>query len=222
MKNSFESQKNKFLDFYNKVKEGHHLSQRQHNGHGLDHDVTVGQLVLAISPDNRTADKAWCAAMLHSTDRIVENGAVKDHMKECLQYLPVDFFTKEEVVEILEAALRHGELSQNDQSLTQQVLMDADRLANLMPAVIIRSGQFRPSIPAFEFEYLDGKPNPASTYREPKSILDDLRISITEYLPQFRVSMAIELAHRYARQLEAHIQSVEESNKELSLSNINL
>ncbi|MDZ4240741.1 MAG: HD domain-containing protein, partial [Patescibacteria group bacterium] len=212
VKNSFEDLRKKFREFYVVVRDGHEQSKRAHRGHGLDHDVTVAQIAVMIAPDERTAEKAWCAAMLHSTDRLVEKGNKEKeeaHMRANLKSLPERYFTSEEKEEIFLSAYRHEELNQDDQSVTQHVLMDADRLANLMPAVIIRAGQLLSDIPALELEYLEGKRNPKTTYHEPKSVLDDLRNNVAEYTPKLRMPKAKELAMKYVKRLDYFIKSLE-------------
>jgi HD superfamily phosphodiesterase len=221
----FIAYRNRFMSLYTEVKMSHLSSPRAHHGHGLDHDVTVAMLAVNIAPDSRTADKAFVAALLHSTDRLmVESNkmAEETHMRVCLSCLPDGTFSMDEIKEIVQAALRHSELNRDDQSLTQQVLMDADRLANMMPSVIIRSGQFRPEIPPFEFRYLNWKINPDSTYRDPKSVLDDLRITLREYMPQFRIEKAKLIAARYAAFLVSFIMAVEDTNGDLGLVGIEL
>jgi hypothetical protein len=189
----------------------------------LDHDVTVAMLAVRIAPDERTADKAWAAAMLHSIDRLIPKGDDPRSLTwSCGAELPSGFFSTSEVAEICEAACRHGEMNQPDQSVTQQVLQDADRLANLQLTVVIRSGQFQPEIPAFEFEFLSGKRNPASTYYEPRNILDDFRTMLIDYPPSLRTPAGKELGARYARDLQDFISKVEASYEELDLRGITL
>jgi hypothetical protein len=221
---SFSQLRETFKDFYESVKHDHQSNDQSHRGHGLDHDVVVAAQVLLIAPDERTSIKAWCAAMLHSTDRMYGDDDAKTRavMVEHSSHLPHNFFTKEEVEEIIEAALRHSELNQPDHSLTQQVLMDADRLANLMLTVTIRGGQFRPNIPAVEFEYLEGSQNPESTYRIPRSVLDNVRASIEAYIPQLRIPRAIELGHEYATTLQNFISTAEKQYRDIGLSGMSL
>lgn len=214
-----------FVGFYGAVKEFHKTAPRPHRGHGLDHDVTVAQLAVQIAPDERTGEKTWCAGMLHSVDRMVERGniaLVEQSIRDILTYLPNDYFNSDETEEICQAALRHDELNQDDQFVVQQVLMDADRLANLMPAVVVRAGQFLPEIPAFEFEYLDGKRNPAGDYYHPRSVIDSLRNNIEEYMPRLRILGAKELAEIYVMELTEFIVSLEASYKKLGLAGISL
>lgn len=219
---TFNEIRNHFLDFYNEVKNGHiHTSSLSHQGHGLDHDITVSMLAVRIAPDSRLGEKAWCASMLHSVDRVVEAKMVESVMNEYAKHLH-PFFSQREIEEIVEAALRHGELNQPDQNEIQVVLMDADRLANMQSAVIIRGGQFRSTLPVFEFGYLEGKVNPVSTYENPQSILDNLRLIISQYVPQLRLPKAKTLGAFYANRLTAYVESIEQDYKDLNLVNIDL
>lgn len=222
---TFEEYQKLFGNFYNAVKIFHKKSEGPHRGHGLDHDVTVAQIASYIAPDSWTAKKSWCSGMLHSIDHMVERGntaLVEQRTRDLLRYLPDDVFKTGDLEEICQAAVRHSELNRDDQSVVQQVLMDADRLANLMPAVVIRAGQFLSGIPAFEFEYLEGIRNPVSNYRHPQSVLDNLRTLAIEYVPQFRIPKAKDLADIYATELEEFILSVETSYKKLGLVGISL
>ena len=221
-KQLFETYRNRFAALYQAVLEGHKNAERPHRGHGLDHDVTVAQLAATIAPDERTGEKAWVAALLHSTDRTVEKGnttKVESFIGVYLKELPEGYFSNTEVEEIFVAVMRHTELNQGDQSLTQQVLMDADRLANLQAAVIIRAGQFQPTIPALELQYLDSI-NPQSTYHEPKSVIDDLRANIREYIPKLRLPQAISLGTKLGSRLQAYIDMVQDDYRSIGLDGV--
>ena len=219
---TFNEIRNQFFDFYNEVKAGHmNTTSQYHRGHGLDHDITVSMLAVHIAPTVHIGEKAWCAGMLHSVDRVVEADKVKETMYAYTRHLQ-PFFSQHEIDEIVEAAFHHSELNQADQNETQTVLMDADRLANMQSAVIIRGGQFRNTLPVFEFSYLEGKINPSSTYENPQSILDNLRLIISQYIPQLRLPKAQTLGSLYATRLTTYIQSIEQDYKELNLVNIEL
>lgn len=166
---TFDQYRKLFPDFYAAVKTGHENAPVKNGAHGLDHDVTVAMLAVRIAPNKRTADKVFCAALLHSTDRQfgrwstpgqkrdIDNAVVVT-MRCHLKYLPENFFSDDEVEEIFQAALRHAELNQYDQSMTQQVLMDADRLANLQMAVVLRAAAHQHHRPALELQWLGSVP----------------------------------------------------------------
>lgn len=223
----FNELREKHKAFYEAVKKWHSESPCPHRGHGLDHDVTVGQISLIIAPDETTGELAWIASLLHSVDRTVEKGAKedsKDKVVELMSHLSEISFLDWDT--ILKSVLHHSELNNDKQPLVQQVLMDADRLANLMALVVIRAGQMRYDIPAIEFEYVNW-PNPASTYLKPLSIMDCQRSLLSTlgaghvgYIEQLRLPKAKELGQKYHAQLLSFIKIIQEQHDELGLSGI--
>ncbi|MCF7843469.1 HD domain-containing protein [Candidatus Gracilibacteria bacterium] len=217
---TFDDFRSYFFDFYTSIKKGHEKTKmRDHLGHGLDHDLTVAMLAVFIAKNRTLAKKAWCAAMLHSVDRTVKENDVLHTMKEHSKHLS-HAFSKEEINEIIEAALRHSERNKDNQSDVQITVMDADRLANLQSAVIIRSGQYRYMSPVFNFSYLSGKANPSSTYENPETVIDGLRIVVRNYIPQLRLPKAKKLGKIYASRLSMYIKSIEEDYELIGLKNI--
>lgn len=108
------------------------------------------------------------------------------------------------------------------------VLMDADRLANLMALVAIRAGQLMSDMPAIEFEWINS-PNPDSTYRSTKSVLDSQRANLSMlgaghvgYIEQLRLPKAIVLGRKYHAALLRYIRLIQRQHDELGLSGIKL
>jgi hypothetical protein len=222
---SFETYRNQFSDFYAAVKEIHDKAERPHRGHGLDHDVTVAQMTQLLVEPGHFAEMAWCAAMLHSVDRTLlrdkRQFARAEHIiRVTLEKLPHKHFTPGEQFLIFEAAVRHGEKNQDDQSSLQQILMDADRLTNLQMLVIIRSGQFCADIPAVELEYI-GMFNPKTQYDSPMNALDDLRHCL-EWRDWFRVPKAKEMGNQLCDELARYIARCEETYHVLGLAGVKL
>jgi hypothetical protein len=205
----------RFPALYEHIKRLHAESTTGEYGHGLDHDVLVAEFAAYICPDPAYTDMVWVSGILHSLDRVVGDEAAPQAIRDALEIVRTDF-TEEQRAEILEAVLRHSELNRDDQSFTQIVLMDADRLANLQMATPIRAGQFRPSIPPLETEYLDTM-NPASTYREPKSILDDLR-HVLQWVDWLRTPRGKELGQEAGKDIRLYLELVTKSYKLLGLS----
>jgi hypothetical protein len=193
-----------------------------HPGHTEIHDASVIALCGKIAPDNRTALKAQVAAALHTFDHLEKKELVKALMEKALLLVPKGFFTQKELDEILTAALRHKELNKDDgsQSLTQQVLMDADRLANLMLVTYLNLARCPTNRPTLELEHLR-KNNPATTYRDPKSVLDEARTHYA-YLPMFRMEKAKLLASEYAAEFERLEIALVYQFKELMLDDVKL
>lgn len=217
---AFEEYRERFLGLYEAIKQLHANSPRPHRGHGLDHDVTVATLGVRISPDPRTAEKAFCAGMIHSIDLIVEEGTVESTMRSCLSRLPEGSFTTEEAEEIFLSAFRH-ETPREDDSLVQQVLMDADRLANVMLSVALRAAQWLNDKPVIEFEYLDGERNPETTWGAPRSVLDGVRAAY-QMLHPMRTRKGKILAEEYVGQLSAFVAGLEWQYRALELVNVEL
>ena len=88
---TFEEYRETFREFYELIAKSHRESQRPHRGHGLDHDVTVAQIAAQIAPNAQIAEKAWCAGMPHSIDRMIERGntvLVEETIRNILSFLP--------------------------------------------------------------------------------------------------------------------------------------
>lgn len=204
----------RFSELYAFIKQLHATRAKGEQGHGLDHDVLVAEFARHICPDEALLDKVWVAGMLHSIDRMVDESEVERITREAL--LLVGQFTDAEREEVFQAVLRHSERNQDDQSRTQMVLMDADRLANLQVVIAIRAAQFRPNIPPLEIEYLD-EPNPASTYRDPKSILDDMRHCL-EWVGWLRTPKAKVLGEGLKKDIQGYIEKIKEPYELLGLA----
>ncbi len=227
---TFDEMRGRFSVLYEAVKKSHTRSRRMHQGHGLDHDVTVAMLGVKIAPDLRTGDLAFIAGLLHSSDRTIRRpsrGTLSNYLINQFQYLPPEI-QAEEWRQIYVAVMNHSEINNDGQTLTQQTLMDADRLANLMGLVLFRIGQFWPAIPTIEFEHVD-KPNPASTYQAPCSTMDMLRAMMSQlggnnvgYIEQLRLPKAIELGELYSKRLNLLLDMIKDDHHSLGLAGIKL
>lgn len=216
---TFEEYRNLFPDLYNEVKRIHGESARPHRGHGFaDHNLPVALMATRIAPDLRTADKAYVAGMLHSLDRWVEKGQMGfvTSIYRCLELLPTGYFTSQETEEILDAIVKHDRKNEDDDSLTLQVLKDADRLINLEPVHIIRAAQWYHEIPAIEIEHL-GELNPASVWGKACNVIDNLRFTL-EWISWLRIPKAKERGEELRTELEAFIVSCERIYHELGLA----
>lgn len=221
--NSFLEFREKYPDFYGAVKslrENPPSPGPCYNGHRFEHDAIVAAQVFRIASDDRTAEKAAVAAMLHSFDHCVRREHVREAMVDAALRLPEGAFTTDELDEIVFAALHHKELNADNQSLTQQVLMDADRLANMMAVLWINLGKCVPDIPTVDLEHIV-ELDPETTYREPKNNLDNMKTHFW-YLPMFRLPKAIEISKVYAARMEAFLLAVETEFKELGLVGVKL
>ncbi len=175
-----------------------------HRGHGPDHDMLVAGYTLMIAgDDHRLAEMAWVAAHLHSFDRFLGNDAEKmiDEILTLVEmrdvgigqpgwYEFIEGFKEVEILEIKLAVMRHDKPNADDDNSVQIILQDADRLANVMPLVIARSGQFQPDLPVVELGYTGLDKHPETTYKSPRSIHDDL-LGCLEWHPDSGTRFAI-------------------------------
>lgn len=224
-KEKFEQYRERFRDLYDAIKRmraSTGLWHPCHRGHDMTHDITVAQFVIMISPDERTAEKAFCAALLHSMDYLIaRDESVGERIRMTFSsHGPHSYFSLVEYEEIIEAAIRHKELNRDDQSLTQQVLMDADRLAGMMLTTVISLAKCAPELPAFEFEYL-GEMSPATTYKKPASTLDNTRTHFW-YMPMFRLPKAKEIATDLQAQLRAQCDAIKAQYEQIGLAGIKI
>lgn len=214
---TFEEYRNLFPDLHDEVKRIHNESVRPHRGHGFaDHNLPVALMAAMIAPDLRTADKAYAAGMLHSIDRWVEKAAFEPTVRRCLKLLSKDYFTSQEMEEILDAVVKHDKKNEDDDSMTLQVLKDADRLINLEPVHIIRAAQWYHEVPAIEIDHL-GRLNPASKWGKACNVVDNLRFTL-EWIPWLRLPKAKARGEELRVEIEAFIASCERVYHELGLA----
>jgi hypothetical protein len=215
----FKEYRTRFKRLYAKVKALHQESSGAHRGHGLDHDVAVAQMAALIAPDPRTGDKAWVAGLIHSTDHLVDKVILESTLRDLVKRVD-GYFTLAEREEIFVAAFKHWRLNEDDDSLTLQVLKDADRLVNLNVLTAIRGGQFLPNIPAIEINQL-GRLNPKSTYSEPASVLDNVRY-VHAFVQMSRTEKAKKMGEELGRKLEQFIKDAEQMYYDLDLAGVEL
>jgi hypothetical protein len=187
-----------FFDYVTMIRQ----TGAQHRGHGLlDHDLLVAQYCLLIAPDEGTGELAWLAAILHSFDRAFGPRCGAE-LKKAVAFLEGEV-GNDEIELILGAVRKHSGKNGHEDDLVLMTLQDADRLANIGPTWIIRMGQHWADLPAMEIEHLQEK-NPASTYKQPSSCLDQLRHVLEDWpdadtCPGFgmRLPKAKELSRKY-------------------------
>lgn len=192
--------KKKYPNFYDAFVNTHRYladNGQGHRGHGPDHDLMVAGYCLLITDNGRVGEKAWIAALLHSFDRFFGD-EVEEKITEMLQFLPENEFSPEELAEIREAIHRHNQPNATDDGPVQVVLQDADRLANVGPMVIYRSGQFHSVIPAIEIGFTPWKKNPASTLRKPRSGYDNM-LNVLEWEADPRFGLRLEKSKRIGK-----------------------
>lgn len=174
----FRKYRRRFIEVYNLREKLHHeLLEEKVNqrGHGFfDHDLPVMQTCLLVHTDEHEMLKAWFAAMLHSLDRFLTKEKEDEMIEHFICQVPAGEFSANDFDDIRMAIKYHDGPNHEDDCLTKKILQDSDRAANAMSILIPRAGQFLPTIPVIEFGYLGLLTHPESTYRNPRSVHDNL------------------------------------------------
>jgi hypothetical protein len=192
------------------------LKSAWQRGHGIEHDIEVTCLAFTINPHPVLDFMVFVAAMLHSTDHAVLNEEDSSFTKELklstslrskLELIKLrKEFTETDREIIFNAVMQHGLKTPAKMTMLLQILREADMLANMGLTCVIRGGQFRPDLPAFEVPYIDFN-NPASTYSNPCSVLDAVRNTLG-YEAQIKLPKAIPIAKERADALRVYIETV--------------
>ena len=161
-----------------------HRELKMQGGHDICHAMRVGETARMIAlnqwQDEHVAELAGLAGLCHNADRLEQkrlNIGRREVPHEAVEklissWLAGIYLGKEREGLILQAVLRHDGRNDIDDSPVQIALMDADRVVNLAPDVIIRAGQFLPDLPAVD--YVNWLSDPEATYKEPRTVLRDI------------------------------------------------
>lgn len=233
--NTFIFLKEKCGRFYREFWQAHQQAIEKSvltHGHGPEHDLTVAKWCLELTDDQDARELAWVAALVHSIDRLLPQSFPKEIMKSIvdrqLSYLPENYFTEHERDVICRAVRHHDEKNKPDDSDVLIVLKDADRLANLAPEIIMRAGQFAPTVPSFNLKNIDS-PDPTGSFGNLKTALDDLYYVLEWVMGEkfwlqpknqwleyskanhwFRTKYAYLIAWEYAQFILRYIEKIEE------------
>ena len=92
-----------------------------------------------------------------------------------------DCFSDRGIERVVNAVLGHDGKNEEGDDIVLKALMDADRLVNGEPDLVMRSGQFLSDLPAVDPIYLDK--DPSASYRDPRSVLRDVMETIVWFTP---------------------------------------
>lgn len=202
----------KFSKLTDKILADHVAKGAIGGGHDFLHALMVAQYAKIIAENEQTGTIAWVAGLCHNTDRLFP-GEVEVRLDSYLKN--GTNFSSGVRKSIIEAILGHSKRnSPNDSELTI-ILMDADRLANIGPNILIRSGQFYHQLPAYDPRYIV-KPNPKATYKKPLTSLDDIKFCL-EWEEWLRMPKAKKLAKPYFKLLRTVIKTFEYQLEEVNL-----
>ncbi len=200
--------------FYEEVKRLHTQSpSKRQRGHGMEHNVHVALHALDIMQSDyagqeRLEKLVFLAAIAHSLDRLFERGADNSFANLVHNCLELTDLNESDKSVVLESVLDHEKKNDEGRIDTRVtvILKDADRVANMGAALAIRSGQFRPDIPPYEMAHLRTS-NPASTYRDPSSVFEDLR-GCFEWIDWMRTERGYALIVQKAANLRKYLETV--------------
>ncbi|PIR94643.1 hypothetical protein COT97_00060 [Candidatus Falkowbacteria bacterium CG10_big_fil_rev_8_21_14_0_10_39_11] len=183
----------KYASLINKVRFDHVRQGFAGGHHDFLHAFMVAEYALMIAESDEVGVLAWIAGICHNTDHLFPAEIV--HHKVSAYIAGWTALDKVNAQLVINAVMQHSKLNDpNDDSVTV-TLKDADRLANLGPNVIIRSGQHFNELPAFNPLFIS-EFDPTATYRNPKSVLRDV-LSSLEWEDWIRLPKARELARPY-------------------------
>jgi hypothetical protein len=225
-----------YPDLAKTVKKAHEDVGLNGGGHDFDHALRVAQMALLLAWETGFQPYAFKAAgvagLLHNNDRILERKLqLKSHNVSDVDDEAVRSMTEEMLLEntdlreyqrrlIIEAVINHGSKpNQPNDHLITVALTDADRLINMEPDVIIRSGQHHADIPALDPVYMEA--TPGANYRDPKTVLWDIANCISwanECGPYvLRLPKARELGRQRADYLIGFIETLKRQRYDLGL-----
>ena len=176
-----------FPELYRVVKEKHERVGLTGDGHNFWHAVRVAQCALDIAETPEVGRLAAAAGLCYNAGRILNkefvvgdfptprDSIISKRVENCLRQ--ESRLAGQEYSVIVEAVLLHNR--QNWEQAGKPVaitLADADRIVNLEADVVIRNGQFHHSLPAVDpVHFLS---DPAASYRDPRSVLFDISLSL--------------------------------------------
>ena len=189
-------------------------------GHDFRHVVAVAVATQTISegmPDD-VRRTALIAAVLHNTDRLYGRDAVDGKLRDYLNGISL---STDEQERIIFAVLQHSKPNDDNDPAELIILKDADRVACLMPSVIIRSGQFLWPLPDLDYRHVLEK-SPGSTFQQPFSVLDNLHELldwVDESNPKFviRTPKALQIAAQGARFLRSMFAAQQKMQTDIGL-----
>ena len=162
--------------------------------HDWLHAFRVGDMAYRIGIDqygDRTiARTAGAAGLCHNADRILQKKLelgrrdvpeekLRELVFEWLNKGKEDFFKRPIVSEdMLEAVLKHDSKEGGDLPVAI-CLVDADKVVNCRPELLLRSAQFYHDLPVLDPIHWDK--DPTANYRNPKTVIKDVMMSSLEW-----------------------------------------
>ena len=153
-----------------------HIDQGAVGGpHDFLHALMVAHYCVLIAEDERNGVLAWVAAICHNTDRLWPEAEESQIRTKVIHYLR-DYCPGLDGLEaniITRAVMNHHKPNDESDNVATVTLKDADRVANMGPNMVLRSGQHYHKLPAYDPRFIEN-PDPRATYRNPMTVLHDI------------------------------------------------
>lgn len=187
--------------------------------HDINHALRVGDTAHRIAleewDNEEVANLAGVAGLCHNADRILQKKLDIDHRdvpREKVKELVMSWLEKALVIidrgdreTIFDAVIKHDGKNGDNDSQALIALMDADRVVNLDPDLIIRSGQYYHDLPAVDFIHFLS--DPEARYGNPKSVLYDIACALEWVDEKTRVCVRTKLGKKLGAERAAGIRS---------------
>jgi len=203
-----------------KVKADHVKAIDAVGGHDFLHAVMVAEYAEVIEPNPVMAGMGWLAGMCHNTDCLfprMSDQEIKDHIIG--NYFSGFALKKGSMEQIVVAVLEHSKKNSDSDGLVTVVLKDADRLANIGPPLMIRSGQRYSKLPCFDPRWIL-EDDPKSSYRNPRTVLRDVKSSLEWKDGWLRLPKAREIAEKYFVLLQEYVELMDTQIQETNLDQL--
>lgn len=188
------------------VKDDHVKKEAVGKGHDFYHALRVADCARRIAPAKGTATLAWIAGVVHNTDHLFGKDSVPTELR---RYLSTTTLTQQAKGCIVQAVVNHSNRNSPEDSPVQICLMDADKVVCLEADVIIRAAQFMCHLPIYDPRFVK-KDDPDATYRNPKTIIRDLK-GVLEWVDQdgwFRTRKALAMAKKRATLIRTFLRTL--------------
>lgn len=173
-------------------------------GHDFFHALRVAGRVLNFVEDPIIAELAWVAAICHNTDRIYGD-VFKEMALSRYKEIFLDVFPEAKWGFIEDAIHKHSGPNDVDDSPVLIALQDADRIVNLEPDLPMRSGAHYHRLPVANPRFIR-ECDPEATYRDPKTVLHDVKCSLDWVAEEGPVAIRTPKAREIALPLAEHFR----------------
>ncbi len=198
-----------------RVKEAHEKAGLVSH-HDLIHAFRVGEMarMIALSEgqDEHTATLAAFAGLSHNADRILQKqkgiGRKQVDPQEIRALICswiAHILGEEDSDTVTNAVLGHDGKNSAEDSPVLVALMDGDRVVNLDADLVIRSGQFFPNLPPVDYRQWLG--DETANYRDPKTVLFDISLSLEWVDPQSPYCVRTQLGKTESERRAAFLRS---------------